>query len=119
MTKLAPLAPLALLLLAVPLGAQRRESARPATALPIPVARPFRHREEIRTAYHEASGYGSVELRPMRVSELPEVTLTALFSYRGRRLLAPPTDVSVGLKATDARAHFARARTLTFTLDGG
>ena len=99
-----------------PLAAQQPV---PPRAPAIPAARTFRHAEEIRTAYHEASGYGSVELRPMRVSDAPDVTLTALFSYRGRRLTAPPTDVSVGLTVTDERPHFARARALAFALDGG
>lgn len=106
---------LSLSLTATALPAQR--PAAPAAAA-IPGARTFNHREEIRTGYHEASGWGSVELRPMRVSDDPELTLTALFRFRGRRPSAPPTDVSLAIASHGERPRFASAHSLVFLLDG-
>jgi TonB family protein len=68
--------------------------------------------------YHAASGFGSVELRPMRVSDAPPVTLAAVFVYKGERLSAPPAQVSLALRTWSAAPRYAAVREVVFVLDG-
>ena len=90
-------------------------------ALSIPAPREFRHHETIVIGYDEPSGFGSVSLQPMLLSDSSKLTLTALFVFKGRVLEAPPPRVSLGFvsKAASPRYASAASRTLRFTLDGG
>jgi hypothetical protein len=114
-----------LLLLAlgtVPAAGAAQRPARVATpgapAAGIPARREFRHRETILVEYHEASGYGAVELRPALVAESPEVRVQALFTFPGRRPAAPPAQVSFAVVSTAPSARFTDAPRLSLLLDG-
>ena len=91
----------------------------PAPALPIPAARTFAHEEIIWQGFHQASGYGMVDLRPMLLAESPELRLNTMFVFEGKRLAAPPKWVSVGLVSRAPRPRFTASPTLTVLLDGG
>ena len=78
-----------------------------------------RHHETIWTAYHAASGYGDVELRPMLLVASPELRLTAMFVFKGERLTAPPPWVSVAFVATGSKARFTTAHAVRFLPGGG
>ena len=107
-------APLALVL-ASPLLAQKSDG----DVAGIPAAREFAHHETIWTAYHAASGYGDVELRPMLLDDQPELRLTAMFVFRGERLVAPPPMVSVAFVARGPSARFAGSRAVQLLPEGG
>ena len=94
-------------------------AARP-RALSIPAPREFRHHETIVVGYDEPSGFGSVSLRPMVVADSPQLTLTALFIFKGKVLEAPPPKVSLGFVSKGGAPRYASAasRTLRFTLNG-
>ena len=76
------------------------------------------HRETIVHAYHEASGFGNVELRPMKVVESPELGLTLMAVFPGRRMTAPPKWVSVGLRSRGTTARFRENAVLSFVANG-
>jgi TonB family protein len=84
----------------------------------IPAPREFRHHATIWMEHHAASGFGSVDLRPMRISDAPPVTLAAVFVYKGERLTAPPAQVSVALRTWSAAPRYAAVREVVFVLDG-
>src|SRR5215216_5027011 len=84
----------------------------------IPAPREFRHKELIVTGYHEPSGYGSVELKPIPVEGAPETSLTTMFRYKGRRLAAPPTEVRVVFVSTaPGGGRYAAVKTVVFAPD--
>ena len=86
----------------------------------IPTPREFRHQEIIVTGYHEPSGYGSVELKPIPVEGAPETSLTTMFRYRGRALAAPPTEVRVVLASVaPGGGRYAAVKSVVFAPDGG
>lgn len=76
------------------------------------------HRETIVHGYHEASGFGNVELRPMKVIESPELRLTLMAVFPGRRMTAAPKWVSVGVRSRGATARFRENAVLSFVADG-
>lgn len=106
--------PAALLLAAAPAAAQA-----PAARATIPAPRAFAHHATIQMGYHEPSGYGLVELRPMVVAEKPEVRLAAMYNFKGRALTAPPEAVGLAVQTVDAPGAFGAAKRLVFTLDDG
>lgn len=85
----------------------------------IPAARDFAHHETIQMGYHEASGYGFVELRPMVVAEHPEVRLAALYNFKGRAPAVAPEAVGLALQTVDAPDAFGEAKHIVFLLDDG
>jgi hypothetical protein len=85
----------------------------------IPPARAFAHHETIWTAFHEASGYGDVELRPMLLGDAPELRLTTMFVFKGERLTAAPAMVSVAFVALGPSARFGAARAVRFVPEDG
>ena len=87
-------------------------------AAAVPAPREFRHRGTIWMEYHPASGFGSVDLRPLRVAEDPPLTLSAVFVHKGERLTAPPAQVSLALRVWSSRPRFAGVREIAFVLDG-
>jgi hypothetical protein len=110
---------LATILLTLVLGAlpDPARAQRAAGTGEIPARREFRHRETIVVHYHEASGYGAVELRPALLAASPEVRVRALFNFPGRQLAAPPERVTLALVFTSARARFSATPALTLLLD--
>jgi hypothetical protein len=76
------------------------------------------HRETIVHGYHEPSGFGNVELRPMKVVESPELGMTLMAVFPGRRMTAPPRWVSVGLRSRGTRPRFRENAVLSFVVDG-
>ena len=91
-----------------------------AAAAQIPAPREFRHQELIVTGYHEPSGYGSVELKPVPLEGAEETALTAMFRYRGRALAAPPAEVRVVIvSAASGAARYAAVKRVVFEPDGG
>ena len=88
-----------------------------APALPIPAPRDFHHRATIWMEYHAASGFGSVDLRPVRVADQPPVSLAAMFVHKGERLSAPPAQVSIAVKTWADRPRHAGVRELVFALN--
>lgn len=76
------------------------------------------HRETIVHGYHDASGFGNVELRPMKVVESPELGLTLMAIFPGRRMTAPPKWVSVGLRSRGTTARFRENAMLSFVANG-
>ncbi|MEJ7810118.1 MAG: hypothetical protein WKG32_06825 [Gemmatimonadaceae bacterium] len=100
-------------------GAARTSPPRAAAALPIPPAREFAHHETIWMGYHEGSGYGTVELRPMPLRAEPLATLGAMYVYRGDRLTEPPAQVSVALRMRSSAARYAAARAIGFVTEEG
>ncbi|HEX2781061.1 MAG TPA: hypothetical protein VHM30_16295 [Gemmatimonadaceae bacterium] len=95
----------------------RAQSTASRTAIPAP--RSFAHHETIQMGYHEPSGYGLVELRPMLVGEHPEIRLSAMYNFKGRALSAPPEAVGIAVQAIDAPGAFGAGKRLVFTLDDG
>ena len=85
----------------------------------VPAARDFAHHETIQMGYHEQSGYGFVELRPMIVAEHPEVRLAALYNFKGRTPASAPEAVGLALQTVDAPDAFGAAKHIVFTLDDG
>ena len=87
----------------------------------VPAARAFHHHAEIWTGFHDASGYGDVELRPMLIAESPTpLRMTAMFVFKGRRPTAPPPWVSVAFVANEATPRFGGSRAVRLTPgDGG
>jgi TonB family protein len=67
--------------------------------------------------YHAASGFGTVELRPMRVAESPPAWLGAMYVYKGERLTTPPAQVSLALRVWSPAPRYAAVRELVFVLD--
>lgn len=110
----------AIAMLALGAGAARALPAQGGSRLAIPRARAFAHHAHIRMGYHDASGYGDVELEPMPVSDSLGLSLTALFVFEGHVLHAPPAQVSIALAATGSAPRFGKAssRVLAFELDG-
>lgn len=107
-------APLALVL-ATPALAQKADDG----VGGIPAARAFAHHETIWTAFHAASGYGDVELRPMLLADAPELRLTTMFVFKGERLVAAPPIVSVAFVGLGAAPRFGAARAVRFLPEGG
>ncbi|NUO65074.1 MAG: hypothetical protein HOQ11_09255 [Gemmatimonadaceae bacterium] len=103
--------PLALALAPLVAAAQSRAT--------IPAGRDFAHHETIQMGYHEASGYGFVELRPMVVAEQPEVRLAALYNFKGHAPAAAPEAVGLALQTVDAPDAFGAAKHIVFLLDDG
>lgn len=124
MTLLRPI-PGALALLVVAVGpAVAQGGPRPVAApslAAVPASRAFHHHAEIWTGFHDASGYGDVELRPMLIAESPTpLRMTVMFVFKGRRLTAPPPWVSVALVANEATPRFGGSRAVRLTPgDGG
>ena len=92
------------------------QGGRPAASVPAP--REFRHRGTIWMEYHPASGFGSVDLRPMPIAEVPPVTLTAVYVHKGERLTAPPAQVSLALRIWSPAPRHAAVREIVWVLDG-
>ena len=85
----------------------------------IPERRVFEHGESIVMEYHAASGFGAVELRPVLLSESPEVRLRALFKFRGRAPKTPPDAVSLAIVSSGDRARFSAKPRVSLLLDDG
>jgi hypothetical protein len=111
------LVPVILLLAPGLLGAQRRADERsPEVALPAP--RDFAHDETIWMGFHEASGYGTVELRPMLLAESPELRLQTMFVHQGRRLQRPPVTLSLAFHSVSDAPRFRDSPAVTLVADG-
>jgi hypothetical protein len=76
------------------------------------------HRETIVHGYHEASGFGNVELRPMKVVESRELRLTLMAVFPGRQMTTSPHSVSVGVRSRGTAPRFRENAVLAFIADG-
>jgi hypothetical protein len=82
-------------------------STRPSLAA-VPAPRVFHHHADIWTGFHDASGFGDVELRPMPIADAPiPLRMAAIYVFKGRRPTAPPPWVSIAFVANDSVARFA------------
>ena len=68
--------------------------------------------------FHEASGYGTVELRAMLLAESPELRLQAMFVHETRRLLRPPVTLSLAFHSIAAIPRFSESPAVSIVADG-
>jgi hypothetical protein len=110
-------APFVLLLGPHALAAQHSADERsPERSIPAP--RDFAHDETLWMGFHEASGYGTVELRPMLLAESPELRLQAMFVHQGRRLQRPPVTLSLAFHSVSDSSRFRESPSVTLVADG-
>jgi len=109
----------ALLLLSATVTSAGELVAQPAASVAVPARREFAHGETIVMEYHAASGFGAVELRPVLLSESPEVRLRALFKFRGRAPKTLPDAVTLAIVSSGEKMRFSAKPRVSLLLDDG